>query len=353
MKLSGGVISELRAEEFAWPEGDRPGELKFWHEVAVEVREAITQALDSSLAPGGIQGARLYGLSSSDEPVGRYQLIIPGGSWFVRVSSRFGYPKLEQAITRYLVDYGVNVNPLIVAGKTLEWKGRPFRVDARPMVDGRHFNGSSDDLGNLASALATCHQALKGFPMVSEIRGIASARYKRLERIKERIRDAIGDGSFELFAERADWASEHRDWLAEMTECFTPDLAQYSGAQCVHGEVHPGNVLFRADDGEAVLVDFEETIHLFAPPAWDLAFLVQRFCLSDYPTKKTVDHRITVITEAYRSPLPSLVDMMRQAAWFTVVTQLDLQLSEGVVSPVSEYDKFVELERQARCYPIV
>lgn len=48
--------------------------------------------------------------------------------------------------------------------------------------------------------------------------------------------------------------------------------------------------------------------------------------------------------------MPPLAPMMRQAAWFTLATIVDLRISQGVVTPLSECDKFIRLERQARAF---
>lgn len=109
-------------------------------------------------------------------------------------------------------------------------------------------------------------------------------------------------------------------------------------------------MVFRSDDGAAVLVDFEESVHVFAPPAWDLAFLVQRFCLCDDPSPSVARLRLSVVADAYGGPLPGLATMMRQAAWFSMATIIDLRMSQGVITPVDEYDKFVRLARQTHAF---
>jgi Ser/Thr protein kinase RdoA (MazF antagonist) len=151
-----------------------------------------------------------------------------------------------------------------------------------------------------------------------------------------------------MFAEHATWASEQRAWLAIMAGGFEPRFDELAGAQCLHGEVHPANVLFRAADGTAILVDFEESVHVFAPPAWDLAFLVQRFCLRDNPPAVVRAARLSIVAEAYGRPLPALARMMRQAAWFSIAVILEARISQGLVTPRDEYEKFVRLEQQGQ-----
>ena len=350
MKFFAGVMSVSKAE-FAWPGGDRPGNVDFRYELPPSVPEAITRALAPSFPPVRATGARYQALRPPVGPVGRYKLSTPDdGSWFIRVSSRSGNPALEKVITNYLAGRGVNVNPLLVAGETLQWEEQVFRIDVRPLIEGRHFNRSTADVHVLAATLSSCHRALMSFPRAGEIRAAAVARSDHLGSICDRISDAVKRNHFELFCEHASWAAAHSSWLAKMVEQFDSCLHKRAGAQCLHGEIHPGNVIFRVDNGQAILVDFEESAHLFGPPAWDLAFLVQRFCLRDDPSPSVALQRLEVVSSEYGSSLSRLSHMMRQIAWFSIATAVDLRLSNRIVALVSEFDKFVRLEQQALRY---
>lgn len=335
--------------EFAWPGGDRPGALTFEHEPPTVVSRAIVEALADALTPIRISGASLRALGQSASPSGCYRLTTPEGSWFIRVSSRWGNPELEQALTDYLVSHGVSVNPLVVAGASLTWNGRRLRVDVRPFIDGRHANGSVGDLRRVAGELAACHRALREFPRAQEVRVLAAAWADRLAEARQRIAWALVHGRWEDFAEQAAWARAHREWLAQMIRQFDPQCHELPDAQCVHGEVHPGNVCFLAD-GSAVLLDFEESVQRVAPVTWDLAFLFQRFCLHDEPSMRVARQRLEVLAQAYGGPLPRLSPMMRQAAWWSIATLVELRLTEGLLAPLDEYNKFVRLEQQARAW---
>lgn len=342
-------MSVLNAE-FAWPGGDRPSNPNFQHALSGTDTfvQMIKQALASSFSPVLEPDVRLRALRMPDGPVGRYLLTSSGKSWFIRVSSRWGNPELEQSITRFLTNQGVHVTVLLVAGRPLPWNGQVLRVDVRPMIEGRHYNGSEDDLRRLAATLAACHRALSHFSRADAVRAATAARNRRLEKICHRMDAALKRGDFRVFAERASWAAEHRDCLLELTKEFEPRLDQDPHAQCLHGEIHLGNVVFCSTNGSAALLDFEESVHVFAPPAWDLAFFVQRFCLYDDPPRAVGLQRLSIVANAYGRPLPILAKMMRQGAWFSIVTILDMRISLGIVTPVSEYDKFVRLARQAR-----
>ena len=346
--------------EFSWPGGDQPGSPEFEYEPPAAVAEAITRTLAPLFPPAMESGAWLRALQPVTGPVGCYRLVTGNGSWFVRVSSRWRDPALERALTCHLAGRGVNVNPLLVAGARFEWEGQPFRADVRPMIVGRHFDGSSADLESLAATLAACHRALDDWTGAGAVRAAARARSERLTEICDHIVTALKNDAFDEFAEPGSWTAEHvlwadthRDWLAAMTEHFDPQLDRWPGAQCLHGQIHRGNVVFRSDTGAAVLVDFEESIHVFAPVAWDVAHLVQRFCLHDDPPISVARERCSIVSKAYGTTVVGLSEMIRQAAWLSVAAILERHVSQGIKTPLEEYEKFVRLERQTRTYESV
>lgn len=330
--------------ELGWPTGDQPGDLRFRHAPTEAVREAILRALSPVFPPTKSTDATLHALTPPEGIAGRYRLAVPEGAWFVRVSMWIGDAALEKALVDYLAAKDVPVNRLLVAGITLEWDGQVYRVDLRPLSEGRHFDGSLDDMAQVASTLAACHRALASFPQAEQVRSAAAQRYERFAGARDMIANGLQHDDFEVFGKHDTWAAEHRRWLAEMIEGFAPQFDLLPGAQCVHGQVHPGNVLFQG--GVAVLVDFEEAVYTYAPPAFDLAYLVQRFCLGDNPSPEILSERLDMITVHY-GPLPPLAEMMRQLAWMSMAAIVDFQI-QGITVPLSEYEKFVRLEKQAR-----
>jgi thiamine kinase-like enzyme len=335
--------------EFAWAGGDTPGAPTFEHDLPDEIHDALLQAIGKRFSRALDSDATLHALGAVDGVAGRYRLSTPENDWFVRVSSRMGFPGLERAIVEHLARGGVSVNPMIVCGAEMCRDDRCYRIDVRPFVEGRHFDGSTTDLRSAARALADCHRALATFPRSDEVRVIAADRNRRLSAIAERIGDALESGDGCVFAERADWARRNEDWLRQMVARLDTRMDLRPLAQCVHGELHRANVMY-SDAGEAVLIDFEESPFLFAPVTWDIAFFFQRFCLWDKPLLDVARHRLNVVAESYGAPLPRLAPDMSQIAWYTLASIVEARLSAGVVTPVEEYDKFVMLQRQAESY---
>lgn len=340
-------MSHLTAE-FGWPGGDRPGELNFRFNPSPDDGQAVFEALRQELPGLKTEDACLKALTPPDGVVGRYRLGCALGEYFVRISTREGMPRLENAILAHLAAQGAQVNPLLAAGKIFSLNGRTYRLDLRPLIDGRHFNHSEEDLASVAAALRVCHDSLSDFPESAVIRANAVGRSRKLVQARDALTEMIRMDRFGALGTAASWASRHREWLQEMTELFNPELHLLPDAQVLHGEIHPGNVLFLRDSGQAVLLDFEESVHIFAPPSWDLAYLIQRFCLTEGQTAGDIERSIGIVSRHYGQPLPPLAGMMRQAAWTAMAVIADLHISGGVVTPVEEYDKFVRLERQAR-----
>lgn len=335
---------------FAWSVDGSPGDIAFRHELPDGIGLALGRALSCCLPSASLAGAKFHALHIPQGIEGSYRLVATEGQWFIRVTSRAGNPGLEKQIVDYLLTSRVPVNALVVSGFPFEWEGELFYLQARPFIAGRHYHNSENDLTGLAKTLSLCHKALNDFPGSHDVREAAKARAERLAEVRDRLARALDRRKFDLFSEHAVWAEAHQKWLIEMVEQFVPHLETLPDAQCLHGEIHPGNVLFQDGDGKVVLIDFEESPHVYAPHAWDIAHLVLRFCLWDNPDKEEAIRRLHIVAKAYGQPLPALSATMRQASWFAVATILDIRDRLGVVTPREECEKFVRLEQQARKY---
>lgn len=332
--------------EFGWPGGDRPGEVAFRSPVADGVRDAIISVVAAAL-PEFCDGATLMALTPADGAIGRYRLATSKSACFVRVSARIGDAQLEQAITGWLKTNGLAVNHLEIAGLPLYYAGHDLRIDVRELLDARHDDSSENDLRQVALAISKCHHLMRAFPRIADIKSRAAERFSKLAEVRDAMSCALAEKRWDTFSTDETWALRNAEWLGVMVDEYAPRFDQMNGAQGLHAQVHRANVLFRRVDGQAVLLDFEEAVQTFAPVAWDMAYFVQRFCLSDTPGEAVLRERLLVVREAYGSPVPGLAEMMRQTAWFSMAILFDYH-QRGIISPVAEYDKFVRLEKQAR-----
>lgn len=330
-----------RRAELAWASGDRPGEPAFAVAVAEPLRERLTALLPTEFSTAnGVFRA----LAPPQGVCGRYLLEAAGERWFLRVSSRLGEGELERAILDHLSDGGVAVNPILHT-VLREVEGERLRVDLRPFVAARHYSGDERELLRLARLLAHTHRRLRGFPRAAEVRERARRRGREFAEARRWLGQRLAAGDTALFHEQASWAARHFALVRAVVDEVEPEQHRLAGAQCLHGEVHPGNVLF-TDDGP-LLLDFEESVYRFAPPAWDLAFLVQRFCLADDPSSEVLARRLDIVRRGY-GELPPLASSMRQIALHSLLFMIEARARRALHSPDSEYGKFTRLARQAR-----
>lgn len=339
-----------RTAEFAWPGGDRPGRLEFSHPVPEELQHALLDRLAELRQHAPSPADRVTALMPPKGPLGRFRVMQRDRELFVRVSARWAHPQLEQALSGFLAAHGIAVNHLEVAGAEFGYGGKSYRLDVRPLLAARHFDGSLEDIRSLALSLRSCHAVLRDFPAEGQVRTLAEERFGRLQQVVIAMRELVAGEQWERLSRDPHWGARHADWLRQMVAEADLRFDLEPGAQCLHAQVHRGNVLYRLNDNAPVLLDFEDAVHTFAAPLWDTAHLVQRFCLHDAPPPETLAGRLATVREAYGAPVADLSLMMRRIAWFSMAILVGDHLYDGASAPPAEYDKFVFLETQARSY---
>lgn len=334
----------LKSAEYGWPGGDLPGELLFKHAVEPQAKSVLLSCLREVL-PGMPEEVEMLALTKPAGIVSRYRLAWKGGDWFVRVSAKIIDAPLEQQITGWLVQHGVSVNHVVVAGLTTQYEGEVYRVDVRPFLHSRHFNGSDEDLHAVAVELRKCHDALATFPDVAEVARRSASRFEMLAGIGEQMREALDSGKWNFFCQDEAWSQQHATWLAEMMRSWRPRLDLEPSAQCLHAQVHQANVMFDLENGRAILVDFEEAVQTLAPPVWDIAYFVQRFALQEEDERR-IKNKLGIVRAGYGKESHGVSDMIQQTCWLSMAVLVSY-FQQGIVSPLAEYDKFVRLQRQA------
>jgi hypothetical protein len=286
--------------------------------------------------------AELFSLEEATHVVGRYRLRAGDRDYFLRVSSIEGHPALERAIVEHLKADGVAVNEFLVAGARFDFEQRPYRLDIRSFLHGTH-DLPAYGLSALAETVAACHTSLRNFSRAHEVQSLARTRFLVLGGAARNLSALVESESWEKIAPHADWAKQNRAFLAAAAAGFDPTLPDAEHAQCQHGQLHRANVLFTASG--PVLIDFEESVHVYAPLSWDVAHLVQRFCLHDDPGTQVA--RIAQV-EAHCGPIGSdIFEMMRQIAWFSIIILCDAWRTRKLQAPLAEYEKFARLGDQA------
>jgi len=333
-----------RQYEYGWKGGDVPGELHFEHSLSDASWTGLLIETVQAVFPPSAGAADLSALQNVAGPAGSYCLSGGDKSWFVRVSSRRGDPELERHLLDFLLEREVSVNPLLMAGAAMEWEGLTYRVDVRPLVVGRHYARTPTDLIAVSEATRRCHDALIDYPRAAQVQRNKAVEAELHTKARGWVDEALVRDEFGVFGERQPWAVSNKDFLRELVEGYEPNQMDLDRAQCVHGEIHPGNVIYDGD-GAAVLVDFEDAPKAFGPVEWDMAYLVQRFCLNHFSGSE-LRGGLETVARAYGNRLDDLAGAMRQTCWYCVIVAVVLATEDTLV-PVSEYRKFAKMAKQA------
>lgn len=332
--------------DMAWDSSVRPARIVFKSEVPPGIRDALLTVIGEYI-PEIKKGGRpvLASLKPSIDPAGHYCLRAGGKKVFLRVTRRRRKnPDLEDVTAFYLSNCGIKVNQPTFTGLNILWKDRDYPVAAFPFMEGRHFNGSDDDLKAAVAAIRLMHKALKSFKFVKRVKANAIKTADSLHKIKIMIADSLKKDDFSMYREGAGWARDNASWLNIMAEEFNPYLCKLPGAQCIHGEPHLGNIIFSNRNGSAMITDFEEVPDSYFPPAFDLAYICHRFCM-DGAIKDKFRHRLNVVKNAYGALPGNLGNMLRQVCWYNIALIIYRTVSRESFVPAEEYEKFVKLER--------
>lgn len=338
----------MRKAELAWNGGDQPESPDFLVPVEPALAAKIMAAVGPLLPQQPDENASVSALRPNQEPAGRYRLQTEKADWFVRISGRHGLPDTEKSVTEYLNMMGSRVPRPIAVGVPFQWRRQHFRLDIRPHIKARHFNDSAEDVLSLAETLANCHAILRDCPVKEEIQEQAARRYGRIDAARKKLIQACQEKEFSFLGESANrWAREHRNWIAGWVNDLSVDFHLRQDAQPLHGEIHPGNVLYTLPQGNAVLIDFEECPFTFAPPEWDAAYLIQRFL----PTPDRENLIIAgKVCQQLATTLPRAASMMGDAARTLVCIAAMIALEDGIETPVPEFEKFKRLEQQVAAW---
>ena len=195
---------------------------------------------------------------------------------FVKVVSPHHFSRQLQAdrIARFLASQGVATVPCL-DGFPRHIPGRAI-VFAFPFLEARFARADRADLGRLGQALGRLHVALAHAPFADGARQRSRERDASLRRYRTTPL-ARPDDRVEAVLAADD--TDHVD-----AEC-----------QPVHGDVNYVNVLFPIDDGEPVLLDFEDCAFSHLPRLVDVAMAVERFALTAAPED---DARALVLARA-------------------------------------------------------
>lgn len=335
--------------DMAWDSSSRPEKIEFFYEVPINIAEAILEVVTKYLAVARNCRLSLMSIKPVTDPAGHFYLKSSKDEWFLRVTRRQRKNKdMEDIMAFYLSNNGIKVNLPTLANLSIVWKGYTYLLYIFPLIKGRHYNDSDSDLKAISSVVANMHNLLKSFKFSKLVYANALKTANRLLRTKRAILRSLKKNDFSIYGEHKQWAKRNSDWLKTMSDNFNPFLCKLPESQCLHGELHLGNVIFSSENGEVILTDFEEVWDAWFPPSFDLAYLVHRFCMDGTQSRDSFNKKLNIVKKGYGSLPSDLKEMMSQICWYNIALLVDRSMRRESIAPEEEYDKFVRLEKLSK-----
>lgn len=295
-------------------------------------------------AASGAKGPVLRQRSVHALPFGNYVVGQGPDGRFVKIAPPEQWERLQFAddVARHVAARGV---PAIVTIAPPQAFGAQARAYVYPFVAGRRARATREDAAKVGGALGALHLALRSLPNAERLEMGTRARYAMLRRRLV----AIGSG--------ADPARGRADAIQRMAaDCPDALVADASVAcQATHGDLNRGNVLLADGDDKVFVLDFEDAAVSWLPPHLDLAFAIERFALTATPDPETAFQVASALLEAYvasggparfRAP-DDLSTTLRGLSLRSLCVLAEMD-ANARPAPDAEWEKFVDLSRQAR-----
>lgn len=253
---------------------------------------------------------------------------------------RDGDIKISEETAIWLSKNGINA-VYCIDGYPREYKNNLML--AYKYIDGRFIQATESDLTTLGKSIAFLHNKLSEIPSKKIIKKETNARLDNLQRIREDISKGncvCGPSPLKL-----------KELSKDNSISFTKN---YTEAQPLHGDLNPGNMIMM--DSNVFFLDFEDTIHSFLCPFYELAYVIERIILVSTLEKKEKIRISKTFLNSYltsRSKLKlkkhndMLLNILRGLSLRSLCT-LALYEINNVEINTNEWKKFFYLEELAR-----
>ncbi|MBK86320.1 MAG: hypothetical protein CMC86_03870 [Flavobacteriaceae bacterium] len=229
------------------------------------------------------------------------------------------------------------MNEFTVGGINFDWDNQQYRLDVRPFLHGNSYFSNLDDFKKLIDCINQFHKIAFKFPNFAKIKSNQKQISEKQNQTRNKCLEALNKEKFNFFENHSGWAKNNQKWLTKILEEYNPYFEDMLGAQCLHGQIHPGNVLFVR--GNPILFDTETSIHTFAPVEWDFSWVLQRFIINQELSNEDSLKFIKLLAKN-KSEIAKLIYMAKLNTIYSVVAVFDYSINKSISVPQSELDKF-------------
>ncbi len=263
------TFSSIPKREPAWATAPAPADCDFRHPVSGPEAAWLTGVL---LAGFGAEGVQVTGrLRRGEGRTGHFRVKDASGSWVAHVKPQSVEGDLDLAAD--IADW-LDAGEIPVAHyRRMEDGGAEHSADDLFVTvtryhSARHCAYTIDDAEAVGTGLAKLHVRLAECPSSEAVRRRASDFARDLARTQVSVAEKGAP----------DIPEQWRGAVEKAARNHVPEAAFEGEAQCGHGDLSPGNIIFGAN-GQAVFCDFEDSAFCYRPRSFDLAMATLRFAL--------------------------------------------------------------------------
>lgn len=268
---------------------------------------------------------------------------VDGTEFLVKATDRMKNAGSTSLVLEFLHSKGLNVIPFVGSDLGITIQGHRLKVYISRFLNARACTFSLDDFGAFLDVIEPVHKALETFPGKDRIQRNSQAYTQSLNEIKNRLVQASNQRLDPYFGIFSEWVSTNAVFLTQAMPALVLTMHRDARAQCLHGDLHPGNVLF-PEKGLPFIIDFDACETLFAPLSYDLAYMLFRFCILEPSRNQDLFmKKVRMLYKVYGDRMPSLkelTDMIQTISLKLIVMVLSNYLTGGVESSVAELEKF-------------
>lgn len=207
-------------------------------------------------------------------------------------------------------------------------------------IPGRFAELTIEDMKAIGVLVGKLHVVLRSLPCRDMIAGKTKERNSLIKRRAELIRNGYDSGP---------QPDRVREMLLQEPE-FLEMLRLEKGSQPLHGDLNYGNILLSELNGNAIVLDFEDTLHSWYHPVFEIAFLIERFILPAKTDTETIKELSSALISSYLTQQDNINDLfpipldtcLRVLSLRSVLLLSEME-DKGIYVDSNEWDKFFSL----------
>lgn len=208
-----------------------------------------------------------------------YKVTLPGAaeaSYYLKLVKNDEHFEFTNQLLEWISERNIFASPPYKRLPDLSYEDTRYRSYIRPLFLPAATHPGPGQIPLILESLRLLHDALKAYPRQKEALGKSELVQQQLEEIRQAfLSGSLYHESFGLSPAYREWLRANEAWLHFHFDTFRLDFFHSEDAQCLHGDLHPRNMLF-APGEKLMFIDFDDSYKSFSSPLYDIAYIYAR-----------------------------------------------------------------------------